>query len=214
MIVTPVETLAKLAEGLRDDEIHVWRVHYDRQRGRDPLRRVLAAYLGTHESDVVLTDGEHGRPALAPALDVPLGFNWSHSGQHALIAIGKDITPGVDVERQRERPRALEIARRYFTREESDALAALPAERRDAAFLELWTAKEAVLKAIGRGIAFGLDRLNIVSDADVLALDRLDGEDVNEWQLRRLTFEPELLGAIAWRGEPRDVRCGLLAIDA
>ena len=213
MIVTPVETLAKLAEGLRDDEIHVWHVRYDRQHGRDPLRRVLAAYLGRHADDVVLTDGEHGRPALAPALDSSLGFNWSHSGQHALIAVGEHVTPGVDVERQRERPRALEIAQRYFTREESVALAALPADQRHAAFLELWTAKEAVLKAIGRGIAFGLDRLNIVSESDGLALDRLDDHDVNEWQLRRLRFEPDLLGALAWRGERRDVRCGFLAID-
>lgn len=213
MIVTPVETLAKLADGLRDDEIHVWHVHYARQQGRAPLRRVLAAYLGVHDHDVKLTEGAHGRPTLAPSLDASLGFNWSHSGQHALIAIGRHVTPGVDVERQRQRPRALEIAQRYFTREESDALAALPAEQRHAAFLELWTAKEAVLKAIGRGIAFGLDRLNIVGDADVIALDRLDGDDVREWQLRRLRFEPALLGALAWRGEAKQVRCGFLAFD-
>ena len=36
---------------------------------------------------------------------------------------------------------------------------ALPADGAGAAFLRLWCAKEAVLKAHGRGIAFGLDRL-------------------------------------------------------
>lgn len=213
MIVTPVGTFAKLAVGLRDDTIHVWQVHYEPTHGRAVLRRVLATYVGVHADDILLTDGEHGRPSLAPSLMPSLGFNWSHSGNHALIAVGKNVVPGIDVERRRDRPRALEIAQRYFTREESDALASLPTEQRHVAFLELWTAKEAVLKAIGRGIAFGLDRLNIVGCADDLALDRLDGDDVTRWQLRRLSLEPDLIGALAWRGEPRHIRCGLLAID-
>jgi 4'-phosphopantetheinyl transferase len=213
MILSPLVTLAKLAEGLRDDEIHVWRVHYERRHGRALLRRVLAAYLGVHADDIVLTDGEHGRPSLAPTLAQSVGFNWSHSGEHALIAVGRHVTPGIDVERRRDRPRGLEIAQRYFTREESDALGALPEQQRHAAFLELWTAKEAVLKAVGRGIAFGLDRLNIVGTSDDLTLDRLDGEDVGHWQLRRLTLEPDLVGALAWRGGPRHIRYRTLAND-
>jgi 4'-phosphopantetheinyl transferase len=213
MSLPRVETLAKLAEGLRDDEIHVWQLHYERQHGRAPLRRVLAAYVGAHIDDIVLTDGEYGRPSLEPSLAQSLGFNWSHSGNRALIAIGRDVTPGIDIERRRNRPRAQEIAQRYFTREESDALATLPVERRPAAFLELWTAKEAVLKAVGRGIAFGLDRLNIVGSSDDLALERLDGDDVGQWQLRRLSSEPDWVGALAWRGGPRRICQRLLAID-
>src|SRR3546814_6405959 len=61
------------------------------------------------------------------------------------------IVPGIDLERQRPRARALEIAERYFSADEAAALAALPAADRSVAFLELWTAKEAVLKALGRG---------------------------------------------------------------
>lgn len=213
MIVTPLETLPKLAERLRDDEIHVWHLSYEASLGRAPLRRVLAAYLGVPEDAVDLTNNQHGRPELGRSLASPLDFNWSHSGRHALIAIGRHISPGVDVERRRDRPRALEIAQRYFTREESDALAALPIDRRHMAFLDLWTAKEAVLKAIGRGIAFGLDRLNIASNADQLRLSRLDGDDVEKWQLRRLSLRADLVGALAWRGSPREIRTGALAMD-
>jgi 4'-phosphopantetheinyl transferase len=213
MIATPVRTLAKLAEPLRDDEIHVWRLDYRKAQGRAPLRGVLAAYLGIEPAQVMLTDGEFGRPALAITHDPSIGFNWSHSGTHALVAVARRIAPGIDLERRRPRERALEIAERYFSADESAHLATLPVEQRSAAFLELWTAKEAVLKALGRGIAFGLDRLSIASAAGDLRLQRLEGEDAGAWQLQRLDVDPGLIAALAWRGGERRIRLGTLASE-
>jgi 4'-phosphopantetheinyl transferase len=175
---------------------------------------VLAAYLGIEAERVTITAGEHGRPALAATHASALDFNWSHSGDQALIAIGRRVAPGIDVERLRPRPRALEIARRYFSAEEAAALAALPPADREAAFLALWTAKEAVLKALGRGLAFGLDRLSIAHVAGRPVLQRLQGEDVDAWQLHRLAVEPESVATLAWRGGPRRLCLGRLASDA
>lgn len=214
MIATHAPTLANVAEHLLEDEIHVWQLDYRPTHGRAPLHRVLAAYLGTDPERVTLTAGEHGRPALAATHDPSLGFNWSHSGNQALIAIARGIAPGIDIERLRPRPRSLEIAQRYFSAEEAAALAALPVADRDAGFLELWTAKEAVLKALGRGLAFGLDRLNFARVADQLVLQRLAGDDARAWQLHRLPVGPELLAALAWRGDSRRLRMGTLASDA
>jgi 4'-phosphopantetheinyl transferase len=214
MIATHALTLAKLAEHLRDDEIHVWRLDYLPQQRRAPLRDVLGAYLGVSGDQVMLTHGEYGRPALAKSHDQPLGFNWSHSGNQALIAIGRGIEPGIDIERLRSRPRALEIAARYFSDDEAAALAALPASVRPTAFLELWTAKEAVLKALGRGLAFGLDRLSVAQGADQPVLRRLEGDDVDAWQLQRLPVDAALVAALAWRGDKRQIRLGALASGA
>ena len=211
MTAMQIDTLAHAAEHLRDDDIHVWLLDYQHAHGRTPLRAVLAAYLGIHADRVVLTAGAHGRPALANTHDPSLGFNWSHSGGHALIGIARHIEPGIDLERMRLRPRALEIAQRYFTADETAALLAMPAADRSAAFLELWTAKEAVLKALGRGIAFGLDRLSIVSAANQLTLQQLDGDDVNAWQLQRLSVGATLVAALAWRGVARQIRSYTLA---
>jgi len=211
MTATHAQTLANVAEHLRDDEIHVWQLDYRPLHGREPLRAVLGAYLGIDADRVTLIDGEHGRPALAGGHDQSLGFNWSHSGNRALIAVGRRITPGIDLEQLRARPRAMEIARRYFSTVEAEALAALPAMARDAAFLEMWTAKEAVLKALGRGLAFGLDRLSIASAAGELILQRLEGDDVDAWQLQRLAVDRTLVAALAWRGDTRRIRLGTLA---
>ena len=214
MTAAPLRSLPDIAEQLHDEEIHVWCLNYQHAQGRTPLRDTLAAYLRIHGSEVALIDGPHGRPQLAPWLDQSIGFNWSHSGDHALIAVARGIAPGVDLERLRPRTRALAIAERFFSQEESAALAALPSGELALAFLELWTAKEAVTKAIGRGIAFGLDRLSIGITFDRLTLQRLDGDDADAWQLHRLTPAPGLVAALAWRGEPRLIRLATLASGA
>lgn len=214
MIATPAANLSDAVTRLHDGEIHVWCLDYHRAQGRSPMLGVLAAYLRMDPADVTLLEGPHGRPQLAPSLDSSLGFNWSHSGDKALVAVARGITPGIDLELQRARPKALAIAERFFTSEEATALAQLDGEACSLAFLELWTAKEAVTKALGRGIGFGLDRLSFTGAGEHLRLQRLDGEDIGDWQLRRLTPAPGLLGALAWRGAAREVRLGVLASGA
>lgn len=199
------------APSLDGDEIHVWRLRYRHAQRRKPLTALLGRYLQVSDDHVALVDDEHGRPRLANGLDPSLDFNWSHSGDLAVIALARGIAPGVDIERRRARKRSLDIARRFFTAEEANTLAALSPQERDAGFLQLWTAKEAVLKAIGRGIAFGLQRLDIVVENGQPRLSRLDGDDPAAWQLRALAFDPTLFGTLAWRGGERYVR--LFALD-
>jgi len=189
--------------------------------GRRPLVDEVASALFDTVRDMECVDADelqltqdaHGRPRLDPRHGTALDFNWSHSGDHALVAIARGIAPGVDVERRRARPRALALARRFFDAAETAALAALPVGARDDAFLTLWTAKEALLKAHGRGIGYGLQRLRVAAPPQPLQLLRFDGEDVGAWQLQRLDLAPELVAALAWRGSPRKVRAATLLAD-
>ena len=202
-------TALKLAEGLGDDEIHVWAIPYAPASGRAPLRRLLARYLGTRADAVELADGTHGRPELAGLRRNELRFNWSHSGDRALVAVARSVQPGVDLEHKR-RPGArdvLVLARRFFAPREAQALAAMSADDRSQAFLRLWTVKEAVLKAHGRGLAYGLHRVVVELEGDGPALRQFDGESAAAWQVRELSLDPGWLGAIAWRGPPMRVRC-------
>ena len=200
-----------MATQLDDGTLHVWRLRYDPRCGRAPLLALIAGYLGVPADAVQLVDGPHGRPQLAPAQAGELDVNWSHSGDCALVALGRRVAPGIDVERRRPRPRALELARRYFHPHEAAWLAAQPEARREEAFLALWTAKEAVLKALGRGLAFGLDRLQIGLATGAPQLLQLAGDDAAAWQLHALDIGPGHHAAIAWRGAPRDIRYGVLA---
>lgn len=196
------------------DEIHVWRfsVVADSPRAigaaaRETLLRLLAGYAGFAQAPVIAY-GPHGKP-YAP--DLPdLDFNLSHAGNEVLFAFARRQALGIDLERDGRRLSIDGIARRFFASAEADALERLGECARRDAFLQLWTAKEAVLKALGEGLQFGLDRLefSVGDDAAIGTLRRLEG-DVGapaEWQLRRLLPEPGLVGALAWRGPPRIVR--------
>jgi 4'-phosphopantetheinyl transferase len=79
----------------------------------------------------------------------------------------------------------------------------------------LWTHKEAVLKAIGAGLNFGLDRVEFALDRDseVGAMLHIAAEagSASEWNLHRIDPAPGLVGALAWRGAARSVRTFTLA---
>lgn len=140
----------------------------------------------------------HGRPRFRAGTAADAG--WSHSGEGLLLAFARGAVLGVDMEYERARPNALRIARRYFAPAEADWLEAQPATR-DLAFLRLWCAKEAVLKAHGRGLAFGLDRLVFAERDGALVLADADPRlgDAAAWSLHEFVPHPGYRAALAWR---------------
>lgn len=206
--------VADIAARLGDDQIHVWRLRYEKARRREPLCALLGIYLGLPAKAVALIDGKHGRPELAQPLSRVLQFNWSHSGDAALIAVARDVAPGIDIERLRPRAHAMQLAERFFHPEETAALAALDASEQESAFLRLWTGKEAVLKAMGRGIAFGLDRLRLAVTPAEPRLIWLEGDDPAQWQLHALPAGIDHIASMAWRGPERVIASWTLADSA
>lgn len=203
--------VAGIAAGLSTDTVHVWLLNYRRSQQRSPLRALLGIYLGLPAEAVVLEDGEHGRPELAAPWNRFLQFNWSHSADRAVVAIARGVVPGIDIERIRPRPRAMQLAERFFHPDETAALLSLDEQHREHAFLQLWTGKEAVLKALGRGVAFGLHRLCLAVEPAATDLLWLDGDDAEQWQLLSLSPDAGYVASLAWRGPSRTVAIRTLA---
>ena len=87
---------------------------------------------------------------------------------------------------------------------EADWLASLPEDARGPAFIRLWCAKEAVLKAHGRGLAFGLDKLTfreLDGGLQLVDCDRALGQP-ESWSLRELEPHAGYRAALAWRARP------------
>lgn len=160
----------------------------------------LARELEVDRARLSLPRDAHGRPRLDTSVG---GFDvsWSHSGDQLLLALGEGVSVGADLERLRPRPRALELAQRFFAAGETAWLQAQPDADRAAAFVRLWCAKEAVLKAHGRGIAFGLHRFRIGEAEGTLRLLEADPAlgAVGDWQLREFSPRPGYHAALAWR---------------
>ena len=181
-----------------------WMPHRHGTPAEPLVRDWLAARLRVDAGTLRFTRAAHGRPHLLPP-HAATDASWSHSGDGLLVAqaLRPGVRVGVDLELLRPRPRALEIARRYFTATEAAALASVPGDQREAAFVALWCAKEAVLKADGRGLAFGLHRLGFARDGDAWRLVVSDPAlgPVGAWQVR--AFAPRLgyLASVAWRGQ-------------
>ncbi|MBU4612316.1 4'-phosphopantetheinyl transferase superfamily protein [Achromobacter sp. GG226] len=122
----------------------------DRRRSltaRAALRALLSRLLGVAGPQVPLMTAPSGQPIVA---GTPWHVSLAHSGECAIVAVASTAV-GVDVESDRDMPDAVEMARTWFTAAEATRIAARPAD-----FLPLWTAKEAVLKAAGTGLAGGL----------------------------------------------------------
>lgn len=185
------------AMALPAGEIHLWALDYRRERGRAPLHAVLGGYLG--HGVTTLQEEAYGRPRLAGS-DAWLDFSWSHSGERACVAVAQRLPRlGVDIELSRPRPRAAELATRFFDGGEAEWVRQGAATAR---FLHLWTVKEAVLKAHGRGIGYGLERVVVETTAGAPRLLRVDGEagPAQRWRLRAIDELPGFCGVLAWSG--------------
>jgi 4'-phosphopantetheinyl transferase len=120
--------------------------------GRLASRAVLAHYPPAVSGDTHLVRSADGRPGLAdaPGWDV----NLSHAGSLVVVAVGRRIRVGVDIEQEIPVRFAQPLARRYFSADECAELAALEPDQRAVLrrWLEIWTRKEAYVKASGEGV--------------------------------------------------------------
>lgn len=129
---------------------------------RGMLRSVLARYLRRAPAELRFTYNPFGKPALAPEQgEAGLRFNLSHSQGLALLAVACGREVGIDVEWVGHTLADEEIAARFFSRPEVEALRALPTEARPRAFFNCWTRKEAYIKARGEGLSFPLDQFQV-----------------------------------------------------
>lgn len=133
---------------------------------RVALRDVLGAALGVAPAAVRLVVADAGRPALDPAHRASLDFNVSHAGDHALIAWAPAGRVGVDIERCGRVRGWRGLTREVCTAGENTYLDTVPDAVRADAFMRIWAAKEALLKALGTGIAGGLNAFAVVPPRD------------------------------------------------
>jgi 4'-phosphopantetheinyl transferase len=144
-----------------------------------------------HQTDV--------RPFCPSAPDLNLSF--SSSGTTAIACASKSHAVGIDIERSRKVVNVIALARRYFTPEEAETLANLPDAEQSLAFLHYWTAKEAGLKALGKGIIFGLNTFTIKDKGKFSFEFQGPNHNLQDWSLQYLQNVPQHLVALVKKND-------------
>jgi 4'-phosphopantetheinyl transferase len=178
-----------------DELARAGRFHFERDRARfircrSALRFLLAGYLESPAHEIRFEYLASGKPQLLPEQNPrALHFNVSHSANLALIAVGAELSLGVDIEKIRDDIDAAALAERFFSPRERAGLQALPEHLLVPGFFACWTRKEAFLKATGAGLSFPLADFSVSTHPDLPPqLEDLlgDAEARNRWFLTDL----------------------------
>jgi 4'-phosphopantetheinyl transferase len=166
------------------------------------VRSALSLYRPVDPATWEFLQDGYGRPAIAgPQGQSGLHFNLSHTEGMVACAIGAQREIGIDVENIERSAPAGEIARYAFAASEREALAALPEPERRRRFFEIWTLKEAYIKARGLGLAIPLDSVCFdLSGRDVrVQFDPAIRDSAADWHFELFRSEPAVRMALAVR---------------
>ncbi len=192
-----IEALAREnASILTDDERQqVTRFHFPRDQRRYLVtrvlvRQVLASYVNVPPQGLVFEVNEYGRPTIAnsPAVHADVRFNISHTDGLIVVGIARGREIGVDVENVRAEA-LTDIAHRFFATTEVEQLRQLPREQQSSRFFELWTFKEAYVKARGMGLSLPLHKFAFNCTANATVELSTDGElddPAHRWEFSQL----------------------------
>ncbi|MEZ4407495.1 MAG: 4'-phosphopantetheinyl transferase superfamily protein [Polyangiales bacterium] len=184
--------------------------------GRAMLRALRSADAPVDPRAWVMGENRYGRPWIVgpPAGRLRWG-NVSHTRGMVAVLLSDIEAAGVDVERVARRVSPREIAHRYFSVPEREALMALDDEGARSRFFDLWTLKEAFIKAKGMGLAIPLGDFSFDparEPVQVRFAPTLD-EDPGRWWFHRSDPTPEHRVALAARAEGRPVELVVRRLD-
>jgi 4'-phosphopantetheinyl transferase len=150
-----------------DELLRAGRFRFERDQkrfiaARGILRMILGRYLGESPHKIHFEYTSKGKPVLAnnPGYDT-LHFNLSHSDALALYAVTRGRNIGIDIERVRDDVAVEQIAQKFFSQDEISSLERIHKHKRNELFFKYWTRKEAYLKAMGEGISFPMEQIDV-----------------------------------------------------
>ncbi|GAB3803994.1 hypothetical protein GCM10028819_34790 [Spirosoma humi] len=190
--------LPTLVSLLQPDEINrAERYHRidDRQRfiyARGLLRVLTGRYTRQAPDQVRFTKDANNKPALLGTTGWQI--NVSHSGSWILLAVGK-VKLGVDVEQMQSAFSFDDILPASFSQEEQAYVRAGADSRRR--FYELWTRKEALVKATGKGMDDSFSRIPVLNGLHQTESHIIGGH--GDWQVTGFAISADYLGAVAYQ---------------
>ena len=163
---------------------------------RAVLRLLLGSLLNLSPQQVLFIKNSYGKPLIDHCL---YGFNVSHSHNMAAIIISKCLHVGVDIELMKSRFASKNIANRFFSNLEKNWLSSLLDRDYVDGFYKIWCGKEAVSKAIGKGMHLRLPDYSVIPSDRHQFLNLSSSLDIHahQWALSYIDVDPDYCCAIS-----------------
>jgi 4'-phosphopantetheinyl transferase len=149
----------------KEEQLQQKRFQFEKHRHQYLITRAMVRCVLSLYDNVIKPDEwrfektMYGKPFIRNTkMKIPLQFNLSHSEGIILLAITNGQEVGVDVECLLRHSPAQAIAKNLFSPVEIAQLTALPKKYQRNRFFELWTLKEAYIKACGMGLSIPLNQ--------------------------------------------------------
>jgi 4'-phosphopantetheinyl transferase len=185
------------------EQTRAQKFHYQADRKRYRVTRallkiILSRISGNNPVDISFSYNNHGKPYLKNTQKI--SFNVSHSGDLGLIAVSDLTLLGIDVEKYRKRIDPNRMAKRFFSMSEQKELSLLSDNHILEGFFNGWTRKEAVIKALGLGLAMPLRNFDVTltpgQPARLLNIRHQD-EKVQDWTINNIPMDGDYAAAYA-----------------
>lgn len=173
------------------------------------LRITLGQYLHMEPQLIPFGSTGNGKPELAGGSG--LHFNLSHTEGTAAIIVARKNRVGIDIEKVRSNLEPLELAARFFSRQECEWLRSRPSSQQLAAFFSCWTAKESYIKAAGAGLSMELADFTIIPELGNARLQlEVHGrpEESRKWLIWQLDVKAGTCAAITAETGDVSIRIG------
>lgn len=156
------------------------------------MRSVLSLYADVEPGRWIFRANRYGKPEIQESMnDSGIRFNLSHTDDLIVCGVVLKHDIGVDVENIERQSKTIEIAKRFFSPEESADIENLGEKEGKRRFFSYWTLKESYIKACGMGLALPLNRFAFrlgKNDAIRISFASDLNDDPEKWQFK--LFDP------------------------
>ena len=158
---------------------------------RGLLRVLLSHYQECEPQQIEFNYNEFGKPFVsADEAGNSISFNLSDSDDLVVYVFAKTGSVGIDVEKVTEINNLSEVIDLCFHKDEKKWFNDLPLDKRNNIFYKIWTTKEAYIKAIGKGLSFSPDKINLLMDSNASMRYKNIIGDENHRRWNSISFEP------------------------
>lgn len=149
----------------------------------------------------------HGKPYLSPLLAgaSPIRFSLSHTSGLVACAVSRDAEVGIDVEGNARIVDVDLMMRAVCSSGEQMQLSDVVPSARTEYFLDLWTLKEAYMKARGIGIPAALDQVSFTLSPSATISASLPENSVGSWWLALIRLSSAGRLSIAMAADPGSI---------